>query len=90
MLLYAKPNKLVVVASIWELETLLVTREKVGTTDEDPSFLGWFWFVNCDELIALGAQNSYTLFCAEMVWVWCGSMLLPLFKIIIVVLALDV
>jgi len=51
MLLYAKPNKLVVVASIWELETLLVTREKVGTTDEDPSFLGWFWFVNCDELI---------------------------------------
>ena len=33
-LLYVKPNKLVVVASVWELETLLVTLEKVDMTLE--------------------------------------------------------
>jgi hypothetical protein len=38
--LYVKPNKLLVVASVWERETLLVALEKVDTTYRDP-----FWFV---------------------------------------------
>ena len=32
--MYVKPNKLMVVASVWELETLLVTLEKVDMTLE--------------------------------------------------------
>ena len=63
--MYVKPNKLVVVASVWELETLLVTLEKVDMTCGDP-----LWVLVCDELIAF-RRTEWTILCKyglNLVW----------------------
>jgi len=72
-LLYVKPNKLVVVASVWELQTLLVTGKKLVRLIEIHHFLGWLVLV-CDELIALGVQNR-TLRKDGLNFVWLSTTL---------------
>jgi len=68
-LLYVKPNKLVVVASVWELQTLLVTGKKLVRLIEIHHFLGWLVLV-CDELIAF-RRTEWTILCKyglNLVW----------------------